>query len=352
MLEPLHACNLACAGCGRIREYADTMRERLSVEQCLAATDECGAPIVSVCGGEPLIYPEIELLIACLIEQRKHVYLCTNGVLLAKKLRGLRPSSRLLVNVHLDGMEATHDRMVEHSGAFAAAVRGILDAKTAGFNVCTNTTIYKDTDMHEVAVLFDYLYELGVGGFMISPAFGYASVRDADPGGATRIFMTRDEVHEKFRSARGLQDRFRLTASPIYLEFLRGERTLDCAAWANPTYNVRGWRGPCYLLGDAHYRTYREFRLHECTGLSGVGGLYVQPDWGEREYAAWGDLFDGGASYGAEADLCRAAEFSWRAAVFELVLGCRDLGSADGVWGWLAGMERFVLWSAEYEYGD
>lgn len=258
MLEPLHACNLSCAGCGRIREYADTMHLRLSVERCLAAADECGAPIVSVCGGEPLIYPEIETLVESLIQRRKHVYLCTNGSLLAEKLRGFRPSSRLLLNIHLDGMETTHDRMVNRPGVFAAAVRGILDAKTAGFNVCTNTTIYKDTDMHEIAVLFDYLYELGVDGFLVSPAFGYSSVCDSDPKEASRIFMTRNEVHKKFREAESLLRRFRLTASPIYMEFLQGRRRLDCAAWANPTYNVRGWRGPCYLLGDAHYETYQE----------------------------------------------------------------------------------------------
>jgi hopanoid biosynthesis associated radical SAM protein HpnH len=269
MLEPLHACNLSCTGCGRIREYADTMHRRLSIEQCLAATAECGAPIVSVCGGEPLMYPEIEVLVESLVMQRKHVYLCTNGALLERKLHGLRPHSRLLINVHLDGMEATHDRLVEREGVFAAAVRGILDAKTAGFTVCTNTTIYRDTDMHEIAVLFDYLYELGVDGFLISPAFGYASVAASDPQGAAQIFMTREEVHEKFRMAETLLRRFRLTASPIYMEFLRGERELPCAAWANPTYNVRGWRGPCYLLGDAHYETYRE--LVDTTDWSRLG---------------------------------------------------------------------------------
>lgn len=269
MLEPLHACNLSCKGCGRVREYADTMHRRLSVEECLAAVDECGAPIVSVCGGEPLLYPEIEELIGSLIARRKHIYLCTNGVLLEKKLRSFRPSSRLFINVHLDGMEATHDRMVGHQGVFCAATRGILDAKTAGFQVCTNTTVYRDTDMHEIAVLFDYLYELGVDGFMISPAFGYAAVCDSNPQGAEQIFMTRDEVHEKFRSAKSLLNRFKLTASPIYMEFLRGERDLDCAAWANPTYNVRGWRGPCYLLGDAHYETYRE--LVEATDWNQLG---------------------------------------------------------------------------------
>jgi hopanoid biosynthesis associated radical SAM protein HpnH len=258
MLEPLHACNLSCAGCGRIREYTDTMHRRLSVEQCLGAVAECGAPIVSVCGGEPLIYPEIDVLVERLVQQGNHVYLCTNGLLLDKMLGRFRPSSRLFINVHIDGMEATHDRLVEREGVFAAAVRGILDAKTAGFQVCTTTTVYKDTDVHEIAVLFDYLYELGVDGFMISPAFGYAAVSQSDPESAARIFMTRTEVHEKFRAAQPLLQRFHLNASPIYLEFLRGERTLNCAAWANPTYNVCGWRGPCYLLGDTHYETYRQ----------------------------------------------------------------------------------------------
>jgi hopanoid biosynthesis associated radical SAM protein HpnH len=272
MLEPLHACNLSCAGCGRIREYADTVKERLSVEQCLAAVDECGAPIVSVCGGEPLIYAEIDELIQSLILRRKHVYLCTNGVLLEKKLAGLRPSSRLFINVHLDGMEATHDRMVEREGVFAAATRGIAVATDAGFQVCTNTTVYRDTNMREIAVLFGYLEELGVDGLMISPAFGYAAVCQSDPDGAKRLFMTRDEVHAKFQEAEDLLRPFRLTATPIYLEFLRGQRELSCAAWANPTYNVRGWRGPCYLLADAHYRSYDELIRQTDWGNCGPGG--------------------------------------------------------------------------------
>jgi hopanoid biosynthesis associated radical SAM protein HpnH len=272
MLEPLHACNLACAGCGRVREYADTMDRRLSIRQCLDAVAECGAPIVSVCGGEPLVYPDIEVLIESLVLQRKHVYLCTNGTLLEKKIGGFRPSGRLLVNVHLDGMEATHDRMAGRAGVFAAAVRGIVAAEAAGFNVCTNTTIYRDTDMHEIVVLFDYLRELGVDGFMISPAFGYAAVCQDDPGAAANIFMTRDEVHAKFQAAEASLERFRLTASPIYMEFLRGRRDLSCAAWANPTYNVRGWRGPCYLLADAHYATYRELVAATDWSRLGPGG--------------------------------------------------------------------------------
>jgi hopanoid biosynthesis associated radical SAM protein HpnH len=228
------------------------------VAECLAAVDECGSPIVSICGGEPLIYPEIEVLIESLIARRKHVYLCTNGLLLEKKLPGLRPNNRLFLNVHLDGMESTHDRLVQREGVFSAAIEGILAAKKAGFMVYTNSTIYKDTDMHEIAVLFAYLTELGVDGMMITPSYGYDAVRQADPRAAQEIFMTRQEVHEKFRLAQKLLSRFKLTASPIYLDFLRGRRELQCAAWANPTYNIRGWRGPCYLRGDAHYLTYRQ----------------------------------------------------------------------------------------------
>jgi len=173
MLEPLHTCNLSCAGCGRIREYRDTLKQHLSVEQCLAAVDECGVPIVSVCGGEPLIHPNIEELVGKLLARRKHVYLCTNGLLLEKKLHGFPPSDRLMLNVHLDGMEANHDASAGRSGVFSAATDGIRAAKKAGFRVYTNTTIYKETDMHEIAVLFEYLTELGVEGLMISPAYGY-----------------------------------------------------------------------------------------------------------------------------------------------------------------------------------
>ena len=258
MLEPLHACNLSCAGCGRIREYADTVGSTLSVEACLTALNECGAPIASICGGEPLIYPHIEELVGKILAQRRHVYLCTNGLLLEKKLHGFPPGDRLFINIHVDGMEAAHDRIVGREGVFHAATRGIRAAKAAGFRVCTNTTIYRDTDMHEITVLLEYLTQLGVDTLMISPAYGYESVQQADPNAAAEIFMTRRQVHEKFRQARRVLQRFKLAASPIYLDFLCGNRELPCAAWANPTYNVRGWRGPCYLIGDAHYPTYQE----------------------------------------------------------------------------------------------
>ena len=268
MLEPLHACNLTCTGCGRIREYAGTIKNTLSVEECLDAIDECGAPIVSICGGEPLIYRGIEELVAKTVERGKHVYLCTNGTALEKKLPGFRPTSRLFINVHLDGMEATHDAAVERPGVFAKATAGIKAAKAAGFQVCSNTTVYKQTDMHEIAVLYDYLTELGVDGFMIAPAYGYQAVHDTNPD-ADQIFLTRDEISVKFRQAKELLRGYRLVTSPLYLEFLAGQRELNCAAWANPTRNIRGWKGPCYLITDAHYATYRE--LIEATEWDRLG---------------------------------------------------------------------------------
>jgi len=269
MLEPLHACNLTCTGCGRIREYAGTVGRRLSIEECLDASNQCDAPVVSVCGGEPLIYGGIEELVGKLVARRRHVYLCTNGLLLRQKLAGFRPTSRLFLNVHLDGMESTHDRAVERQGVFAEAVEGIKAAKAAGFLVTTNTTVYRETDVHEIAVLLEYLTALGVDGFMISPAYGYESVCEANPDGAEAMFMTREQIQAKFREARRLLGGFKLVTSPIYLEFLCGERELPCAAWANPTFNVCGWKGPCYLITDGHYATYRE--LLESTDWDALG---------------------------------------------------------------------------------
>src|SRR3954466_5320570 len=192
MLEPLHACNLTCTGCGRIREYESTIKQKLSVEECLHSVDEAGAPIVSICGGEPLIYPQIGELVRGILKRRKHIYLCTNGMFITKKLHLFKPTSRFFFNVHLDGLEKTHDIAVEREGVFKAAVEGIVAAKKAGFLVCTNTTIFKETDLKEIEQLLAYLSRLGVDGFMLSPAYGYTAVQQTNPSGAAEIFMTRD----------------------------------------------------------------------------------------------------------------------------------------------------------------
>lgn len=252
MLEPLHACNLTCTGCGRIREYKSTINDMLTVEQCLAAVDECGAPVVSICGGEPMIYPEIGRLTREILERGKHIYLCTNGMFIRKRLNEFQPSSQFFFNVHLDGMERTHDLCVERDGVFREAIEGIRAAKAAGFLVCSNTTIYKETDLGEIEELFAYLHDLNVDGYMLSPAYSYAAVQTRD------IFMSREEVRDKFRIASQFMERYNVMTSPIYMEYLRGERELMCTAWGNPTYNPRGWKGPCYLMTDAHHATFKD----------------------------------------------------------------------------------------------
>src|SRR5262249_16614135 len=257
MLEPLHACNLTCTGCGRIREYETTIKQKLTVAECLASVDECGAPIVSICGGEPLSDPAIGPLVRGILNRRKHICLCTNGMFIQKRLHEFRPTTRFFFNVHLDGLEETHDRAVERQGVFRSAVEGIKAAKQAGFLVCTNTTIFKDTDMAEIDALFADLTRLGGDGFMLSPPYGYTAVQATHPKGAAEIFLTRDDIHVKFKEAERLLKKSRLASSPVYLEFLRGDRQLTCTAWGNPTRNIKGWKGPCYLITDEHHETFQ-----------------------------------------------------------------------------------------------
>ena len=252
MLEPLHACNLTCTGCGRIREYESTIRERLSLEQCLHAVDECGAPMVSICGGEPLLYPEIGPLVKGILDRGRYIQFCTNGMFLAKKLKEFTPHPGLVFNVHLDGMEKNHDLAVEREGVFKAAIEGVRAAKEAGFKVFSNTTVYRETDMNEIWQLFEFLEQFHIDGHSISPAYGYSAVNDRE------IFMTREDVHEKFKDIGKMSKRFPLVSSPVYMEFLKGDRDLPCTAWGMPTYNVKGWKGPCYLITDAHYDTFED----------------------------------------------------------------------------------------------
>jgi hopanoid biosynthesis associated radical SAM protein HpnH len=250
MLEPLHACNLTCTGCGRIREYVSTIKQKLSIDECLAAVDECGAPVVSICGGEPMIYPGIGELVDRIQARGKVVILCTNGMFIRKKLAEFRPSPTFFFNVHLDGMRQSHDIAVEREGVFDAAIDGIKAAKEAGFLVCTNTTVFKETDMAELDELFGFLTTLGVDGFMISPGYGYAAVD------AKEMFMSRDDIRAKFRAADAMFRKYKFNTSPVYLEFLQGKREMQCTAWGNPTRNIKGWKGPCYLITDLHHATF------------------------------------------------------------------------------------------------
>ena len=199
-----------------------------------------------------MMYPQIGDLVRGILERNRHIYLCTNGMFVRRRLREFQPDKRFYFNVHLDGMEKTHDLCVEKQGVFREAIEGIKAAKAAGFQVCTNTTVYKETDMREIEELFAYLEPLGVDGHQIAPAYGYSAVNDRE------IFMTRDDIREKLRDIHKFSDRFNLNHTPAYLDFLRGERELPCTAWGTPTYNIKGWKGPCYVITDAHYKTFEE----------------------------------------------------------------------------------------------
>ncbi len=251
MLEPTHQCNLACAGCGRIQEYRDTLSRTMSLEDCLASVEECGAPVVTITGGEPLLYAPVFELVQELLRRKKHIYLCTNAVLLEKALPRLPVSPRLTLSIHLDGLAPTHDRLLGRTGLFQTAIRAIKAAKARGLRVCTNTTIYKNTDIGEIEILFAYLTSIGIDGILVSPAYSFAGVEP-------ELFLSREEIREKFSQLTLNGCNFKYFSTPLYLSFLRGERHYECTPWANPTRNPLGWRSPCYQILDTHYPTFDE----------------------------------------------------------------------------------------------
>jgi len=253
MLEPLHACNLTCSGCGRIREYKEHMSKMLSLADCLKAVDDCGAPVVSICGGEPLLYPDVARLTEETLDRGRVVYLCTNGQALEKKLELFRPHKRFNINVHLDGLAKTHDAIVEREGAFDKAVAGIRAAKQAGFIVCTNTTVYSQTDTNEVRALVDFLEDIGIDGILISPGFDYAEVADQS------VFLTREAIVEKFKELLPTTRSRKVWNTPLFFDFLAGRRDYPCTPWGNVTYNVLGWKAPCYLITDGHHPNFEGF---------------------------------------------------------------------------------------------
>lgn len=253
MLEPLHACNLTCEGCGRIREYKDSMDKQLTLDECLKAVDDCGAPVVSICGGEPLAYPQIDALVRECIKRGKVTYLCTNGTLLDKKLSVFKPHKLFNINIHLDGMEKTHDMIVNRPGTFKKIIANIKLAKDAGFTVCTNTTVYKETTVAEIKELFDLLTGLKVDGFLVSPGFDYKEVADQS------VFLKRAEIEKKFTEILAFSKKYRLWSTPLFLEFCAGLRKYNCTPWGNVTYNVKGWKAPCYLITDNHIKDYSDF---------------------------------------------------------------------------------------------
>jgi len=253
MLEPLHACNLSCSGCGRIREYKDYMSEMLSLDDCIKAAVDCEAPVISICGGEPLLYPQIGELTSKLLDMGRVVYLCTNGQALEQKLHLFKPHGMLNFNVHIDAMEETHDIIVGKPGAFKKAIDGIKAAKKAGFTVCTNTTVYNQTDTSEVRSLVKYLTNIGVDGFLISPGFDYSDVEDQS------VFLTRDAIIEKFRQMDDVVRGKKVWNTNLFYDFLQGKRDYPCTPWGNVTYNIVGWKAPCYLITDKHFKSYPDF---------------------------------------------------------------------------------------------
>ncbi len=264
MLEPLFRCNLACAGCGKIQYPDHVLDKRLTPEQCWAAAEECGAPIVSIPGGEPLIHPEMPEIVRGLIARKKYVYLCTNAILLERKLDEYTPSKYLTFSVHMDGLKEEHDRAVCRDGVYETAVRAIKAALKRGFRVTTNTTLFDDANPERVRAFFDEMMKLGVEGMMISPGYSYQKAPDQQH--FLRRHRTR-ELFSKILSNRKLSWRF--NQSPLFLEFLMGKREYQCTPWGNPTYNIFGWQRPCYLLQDGYARTFRE--LMETTDWTRYG---------------------------------------------------------------------------------
>jgi hopanoid biosynthesis associated radical SAM protein HpnH len=253
MLEPLFRCNLACAGCGKIQYPDHVLDKRLTPEQCWAAAEECGAPIVSIPGGEPLIHPEMPEIVRGLIARKKYVYLCTNAILLERKLDEYTPSKYLTFSVHMDGLKEEHDRAVCRDGVYEMAVKAIKAALKRGFRVTTNTTLFDDANPERVRAFFDEMMKLGVEGMMISPGYSYQKAPDQ------QHFLKRHRTRELFSKILGNRNPgWRFNQSPLFLEFLMGKREYQCTPWGNPTYNIFGWQRPCYLLQDGYVRTFRE----------------------------------------------------------------------------------------------
>ncbi len=256
MLEPLFRCNLACSGCGKIQHPLEVLRKYLTPEECFRAVEECGAPIVAIPGGEPLLHPQIDEIVSGLVARRKFVYLCTNGILLEENLHKFKPSPYFTFSVHLDGLRERHDKCVDRKGVFDIAVKAIKAAKAKGFRVTTNTTIFEGTDPKEMQEFFDFVSSLGVDGMMISPGYAYEWAPDQEH------FLKREQTRALFREIlapyRAGQKKWNFNHNPLFLDFLVGEKDYECTPWGMPSYSVLGWQKPCYLLNEGHYKTWKE----------------------------------------------------------------------------------------------
>jgi hopanoid biosynthesis associated radical SAM protein HpnH len=264
MLEPLFRCNLACAGCGKIQYPAHILKKNLSPEECFRAVEECGAPMVSIPGGEPLMHPQIDKIVEGLVTRKKYIYLCTNALLLKEKIDLFKASKYLTFSVHLDGQREHHDFSVCREGGFEQALEGVKEAVQRGFRVTTNTTLFDGADPNSVRAFFDEMMEIGVEGMMLSPGYSYEKAPDQ------QHFLGRARTRRLFSAI--LSNRkagWRFNQSPLFLEFLMGKRQYACTPWGMPTYNIFGWQRPCYLLQDGYAETFAE--LMEATEWQNYG---------------------------------------------------------------------------------
>ncbi|HXW44610.1 MAG TPA: adenosyl-hopene transferase HpnH [Streptosporangiaceae bacterium] len=254
-LEPLFACNLKCAGCGKIQQPASLLKQRMPVEQALAAIEECGAPMVSIAGGEPLMHPQIDVLVSELIKRKKYVFLCTNALLIPKKLDKFRPSPYFAWAVHIDGLQERHDESVCKEGVFEQAVEAVRECQRRGFRVTTNTTFFNTDSPQNVIDVLNYLNDdLKIDQMMISPGYAYEKAPDQEH------FLEVEATRELFKKAfaDGNRKRWRLNHSPLFLDFLEGKVDFGCTAWGIPSYSLLGWQRPCYLMADGYAKTYAE----------------------------------------------------------------------------------------------
>jgi hopanoid biosynthesis associated radical SAM protein HpnH len=267
MLEPLFRCNLACAGCGKIDYPESILNKRLSVQECLDAVDECGAPVVSIPGGEPLLHKEIGEIVAGIVARKKFVYLCTNALLLEKKLDLFTPSPYLTFSVHLDGDREHHDAAVCQDGVFDRAVKAIEAVRRRGFRVNINATLFDGVDPENMANFFDYAMTLGIEGITVSPGYAYERAPDQEH------FLNRHKTKELFRNIfrLGKGRKWRFSHSSLFLDFLAGNQSYHCTPWGNPTRNIFGWQRPCYLLGEGYAGSFRELMQETDWDLYGTG---------------------------------------------------------------------------------
>ena len=254
MLEPLFRCNLACSGCGKIDYPAEILNQRLSVAECLEAVDECGAPVVAIAGGEPLLHKEMPEIVAKILERKKFVYLCTNALLLEKKMDSFKPNKFFSWDVHLDGDRDMHDRAVSQDGVYDRAVSAIRKAKDRGFRLSINCTLFDGAQPDRVAKFFDDVMAMGVDGIMTSPGYAYERAPDQ------AHFLGRQKTKQLFRDilSRGKGKGWKFTQSPMFMDFLAGNQSYVCTPWGKPTRNYFGWQRPCYLLGEGYTKTYKE----------------------------------------------------------------------------------------------